>query len=325
MASGNFDDDSFLPRSCLRRTNVIARHITASYIHTLPEGNYDDGAARASCRAIVCVRRGSQDRAPTLAATSVFRKPKINRLNFARPESHYGKSDVHAKSRPALSSPPTSTSCNAPHESSLTHSDKTVGTKPSPSNRPAQKADAEEEPAPTFSRPDASASVAVAPAPRLQSTATTLPQTSAATNMPRDLQVPAGEAAPEPRIIHEGFPRDLSTPWRPRLDVIETAADLRLCVELPGVTTRSLRVELVDDMLSISGDRVAGRGRDAIFSTGADASPWSTYHYQACELPQGPFLVTWKVPKTVEKEAVSAELVDGILLVVFPKTNVKAK
>lgn len=59
----------------------------------------------------------------------------------------------------------------------------------------------------------------------------------------------------EQAFDHDRFFGDFSTPFWPRLDVSEDASDLKVVVELPGLSRDDFRVELHDGALVISGEK----------------------------------------------------------------------
>ncbi len=101
--------------------------------------------------------------------------------------------------------------------------------------------------------------------------------------------------------------------WSPRMDVAESRYNHVVTVELPGVGTNDIRVEINGQNLIVTGNRstqwrkLASCSNDLI----------SAYHKR--EILQGPYQVVWKLPANANKDTVSAQFVDGFLQITIPK------
>ncbi|KAF3444939.1 hypothetical protein FNV43_RR14632 [Rhamnella rubrinervis] len=101
--------------------------------------------------------------------------------------------------------------------------------------------------------------------------------------------------------------------WSPRTDIAECGCNYVMRVEVPGVSINNIRVEVDDQKLTIRGKRsghfwkVRGCSNDLI----------SAYHKR--EILQGPYEVVWPLPPNVNRDAVSAEFLDGFLQIIIPK------
>jgi len=94
----------------------------------------------------------------------------------------------------------------------------------------------------------------------------------------------------------------------PRMDVTEGKENVVVSVELPGVSREDVKINLENDLLSISGER---KEKDAQEGTKQIARErWA-----------GKFSRTVRLPYDVEASAVQAELADGLLTVVLPKAE----
>lgn len=92
--------------------------------------------------------------------------------------------------------------------------------------------------------------------------------------------------------------------WSPRMNVAESGSDYVVTIELPGVSASSIRVEVDDERLIVTGQRSTEWWRD-----GNEKS--AVYHKR--ELSEGPYRLVWHLPDNSNKDAVSAEFVDGFL------------
>ncbi|CAL0317487.1 unnamed protein product [Lupinus luteus] len=101
--------------------------------------------------------------------------------------------------------------------------------------------------------------------------------------------------------------------WSPRMDVAESEGKYVITVEVPGVNTSDIRVEVDDQKLSVKGSRSTRSWTVA----GPPNASASSYHKR--EILYGPYEVAWPLPTGVNKESVSAELLDGFLHIIIPK------
>ena len=76
-----------------------------------------------------------------------------------------------------------------------------------------------------------------------------------------------------------------------------------LLVDLPGIKSEDVAVELIDQVLTISGSR----------------APVETGEAQRLERPSGSFVRRLTLPKGVDSEKVMAEYKEGVLEVRIPK------
>lgn len=101
--------------------------------------------------------------------------------------------------------------------------------------------------------------------------------------------------------------------WSPRINVIESKSSYVITVELPGVETNDIRVEMDDKNLIVRGKRSIQWWKAA----GCSNESFATYHRR--EIAQGPYQIIWPLPPGANKNSVSAELVEGILHITIPK------
>ncbi|KAF7847030.1 hypothetical protein BT93_L3428 [Corymbia citriodora subsp. variegata] len=95
------------------------------------------------------------------------------------------------------------------------------------------------------------------------------------------------------------------------MDVVESERNYVLTVEVPGVSSKDIRVEVSDQKLTVMGMRRAWKV--SAFSNESIMS----YHKR--EITQGPYQITWPLPTNVNKDRVSAEFVEGFLQIIVPK------
>lgn len=93
------------------------------------------------------------------------------------------------------------------------------------------------------------------------------------------------------------------TGFTPLLDVRETDDEYLVLVDLPGVKSEDVTIELNDQVLSISGSRV----------------PVETGQSQLAERPYGSFVRSLTLPKGVDGDQIRADYHDGVLELHIPK------
>src|SRR5437764_146799 len=93
--------------------------------------------------------------------------------------------------------------------------------------------------------------------------------------------------------------------FTPRVDILETADELLLYVDLPGVSPDDVDIRFENGEMSLTGRRTANRvGR-----------PW-LWEYDA-----GSFHRSFRVTETIATDKIDAELKDGVLTVHLPKVE----
>jgi HSP20 family protein len=95
---------------------------------------------------------------------------------------------------------------------------------------------------------------------------------------------------------------------RPAIDLVEQQNESVVVVELPGVAKEDVKITMEEDMLTIKGERKTPGL--------ADGARWIR-----SERSGGEFLRTIRLPHAVKGDAVSAELVNGILRITLPKAE----
>jgi HSP20 family protein len=93
------------------------------------------------------------------------------------------------------------------------------------------------------------------------------------------------------------------TGFTPLLDVRETEDEYLVMVDLPGVKSEDVTIELTDQVLTISGSRV----------------PVETGESQLVERPYGSFVRNLTLPKGVDSDQIKADYHDGVLELHIPK------
>ena len=96
--------------------------------------------------------------------------------------------------------------------------------------------------------------------------------------------------------------------WTPRVDVHETDKEIIIDAELPGIDKKNIKVELKDNLLTISGERKEEK---------------TTKNEECCRVERhyGKFERSFGLPDTVQSEKVNAEFKNGMLTLTLTKTE----
>ena len=94
--------------------------------------------------------------------------------------------------------------------------------------------------------------------------------------------------------------------WQPDADVFETDRDVRVRIEIAGISSGDLRVAVDGQVLRVRGVRRAPEGEEV-------------RRLHQMEIASGPFERRVRIPVPFERERVTAHLADGFLTVTLPK------
>ena len=101
--------------------------------------------------------------------------------------------------------------------------------------------------------------------------------------------------------------------WSPSVDVREDEHNFVIVAELPGMAKEDIDLEVEQNTLAIKGERKFERQDEG-----------ESYHF--VERSYGSFYRSFRLPKNVDGDAISAEYKDGLLTVTLPKkAEVKPK
>lgn len=103
-------------------------------------------------------------------------------------------------------------------------------------------------------------------------------------------------------VLMEGF--------TPKCDVNETKNHFFLSFDLPGLKKEEIKIEVQDNVLTVSGERVREQ---------KDENDESTWHY---EKSYGRFERSFTLPAIVAAEKIEAHFENGVLNVSLPKAEV---
>ncbi|HLU46771.1 MAG TPA: Hsp20/alpha crystallin family protein [Planctomycetota bacterium] len=95
---------------------------------------------------------------------------------------------------------------------------------------------------------------------------------------------------------------------QPRADVWETEAAFFIALELPGVAQPDLTIELEKEVLTVEG----------ISHTGRDAEGYERAHEEHASVV---YRRSFKVPAEIRRDAIEADLSNGLLTLTLPKSD----
>jgi HSP20 family protein len=94
--------------------------------------------------------------------------------------------------------------------------------------------------------------------------------------------------------------------WAPAVDLCETADAFIVTVELPGLMREHVRIDVQDGRITLQGRRDA-------------RVPCEQYHQ--VERGHGEFCRSFALPPSVETDQIAADLRDGVLTIIVPKSG----
>ncbi len=103
-------------------------------------------------------------------------------------------------------------------------------------------------------------------------------------------------------------PRSQNETWNPTLDIKETPEDYRIKIELPGIDTDDIEVQVGVDNLTIRGEKKSEETQEG-------------ENWHVVERSYGSFLRTIDFPSQVRPDGVTAESKDGVLTLTVPKAS----
>jgi HSP20 family protein len=107
----------------------------------------------------------------------------------------------------------------------------------------------------------------------------------------------------------------LAPSFLPAADVVVTDEDVTVMMDVPGLKADDLQIELVDDVLTVRGERP--------LPFGASAGDQQGGAWQRVERGFGRFERILRVPRDLDAGQISADMADGVLTVHIPKPEAR--
>ena len=116
------------------------------------------------------------------------------------------------------------------------------------------------------------------------------------------------------RVFNEGLPFEglagrEAVGWVPVVEIAESAEELILTAELPGMTKDNVEVLFEDDVLILRGEKREEKKEED-----------DDRRYHLWERNYGAFRRAFTLPRTIDATKIVAEFKDGVLTVRMPKT-----
>ena len=99
-----------------------------------------------------------------------------------------------------------------------------------------------------------------------------------------------------------------SNEWQPLVDVKENSKSYILVADMPGVKKNNIEAKIKENVLIIKGDKKLD-----------DEKNKDDYHYS--ERKVGKFARSFKLPKSIMEDKISANFKDGSLTIMIPKAE----
>ncbi len=96
--------------------------------------------------------------------------------------------------------------------------------------------------------------------------------------------------------------------WLPNTDVVEKKDKYLVKIELPGLEKKDVDITVEDNILSISGER-------------REEKEEKETRYHRVERRYGSFVRSFRLPETVNQNAIEASFKNGVLTVKLPKSE----
>jgi HSP20 family protein len=107
--------------------------------------------------------------------------------------------------------------------------------------------------------------------------------------------------------------------WTPNVNLYETEESYLVCVDLGGVDKEKIDIELIDQRLTIRGNRAVPTMPAVEAAAGEDAHEGKKYKVHLMEIDHGLFAREVELPLNVHKEQIAATHRNGMLWIELPK------
>src|ERR1700690_2981757 len=102
--------------------------------------------------------------------------------------------------------------------------------------------------------------------------------------------------------------------WTPTVNLYETDGAYLVCVDLSGVEKGKIDIEVVEQRVTIKGNRAVPACAD---TDPVEGRPRTRLHLM--EIDHGPFAREVELPQNVQRDLITAKYVDGMLWIELPK------
>ncbi|MCX6566512.1 MAG: Hsp20/alpha crystallin family protein [Candidatus Aminicenantes bacterium] len=111
----------------------------------------------------------------------------------------------------------------------------------------------------------------------------------------------------EDSLAQKGEEKDMFTSnWAPAVDIYETANELVLTAEVPGIDEKDIEIKVEDNTLTLKGERKFEKET-------------KEENFHRIERSYGSFFRAFSLPNSIDSDRIQAEHENGVLRVVMPK------
>jgi HSP20 family protein len=110
------------------------------------------------------------------------------------------------------------------------------------------------------------------------------------------------------RLFEDTFGRDSGSAWTPAVDIRENQNELKLDVELPGISPDDVEITTENGVLTIRGEKHSERKEE-------DDS-----RYHVVERSYGTFMRSFQLPQGLDESRIEATFENGMLSIHIPKS-----
>lgn len=111
----------------------------------------------------------------------------------------------------------------------------------------------------------------------------------------------------EDSLAQKGEDKDMMTSnWAPAVDIYETANELVLTAEVPGIEEKDIEIKIEDNTLTLRGERKFEKET-------------KEENFHRIERSYGSFFRAFSLPNSVDSDRIQAEHENGVLRVIMPK------
>ncbi|MBN1940458.1 MAG: Hsp20/alpha crystallin family protein [Candidatus Aminicenantes bacterium] len=111
----------------------------------------------------------------------------------------------------------------------------------------------------------------------------------------------------EDSLAQKGEDKDMiSSNWAPAVDIYETANELVLTAEIPGIEEKDIEIKVEDNTLTLKGERKFEKET-------------KEENFHRIERSYGSFFRAFSLPNSIDPEKILAEHENGVLKIVMPK------
>ena len=129
-------------------------------------------------------------------------------------------------------------------------------------------------------------------------------------------QAPVMSTSPVDRLASEIFGQNISRFFgsdgfldhAPRVNIIENNDEFRVEMQVPGFDKKDLKVEMVDDTLTIRGEHTVEDQNEEV-------------RWTRREFSRSSFERSFVLPQSVKEDGIKAEYVNGVLQLTIPKSE----